>query len=159
MDTSTVISGIRIGLVTNLDQRKAEFNNQMDAYKSFMVEKIQALKDHLPQIEAALKSYGFEITAVQSIRKTGVSGDWTDLADKDQLNVTLQLKMIGKRKPLKTDFKDYDKNGTSKSAKKAHEIVQTINDFFKVDVPGFTLKINYYSLNKTENILANIWVH
>ena len=158
MNASEIISGIRVGLVTNIDQRKVDAVKQLDDYKSFMVWKIQTLKDNLLVIEDALKSYGFEITKIVSIRKTGVTGDWTDLSDKDQLNVTLQLKMISKRKPLNTDFKDYDKNGASKSAKKARETVSNIAKDFSLKLPGFWFTINYYSLNRAENINANIWV-
>ena len=131
------------------------FNKNLQLYREFVDTKTNKLNSVLPDIQSELKKFGFEISSIQSLRKTGIDGSYKDLKDTDSLKVSCYLKMIGRRKPI--NLSTYSRSGDAKNGPKVRQLAGDVSDAIKVKL-NIGCSLNYFSLSKSEGILFDMWI-
>jgi hypothetical protein len=148
-----IVDGIVNVIQEDIDKYVAD-NKKLQA---FLIKKGKLVDIYLPKFNKFLKPYGFEISSIFNIHKTGLER-FSAPKPGDQLVIDARLKMIGRRKPVKR-MHDFNKNGTSVGAKVASKIVDGINsNFKKLFGDKFGIGINQFSLDRSEEILGTFWI-
>lgn len=128
-----------------INERQQILNKMKEIYAA----KNAKLEQHMPEIEAALKKIGFEITKLEIH-----TYNWERWIKEDpeyvfDLHCYCRVKMIGKRKPF-GERNYYDKQQCKRMDESASKAAQQFKE-----LTGFRCEVNQFSLDKADNVLFN----
>lgn len=135
--------------------------NQLAIYSKWINEKSKIYEKHYSEIDRVLRRNGFEIQSVGNVVETGFRSSLKDFKldadNKPSLKIDCKLRMIGRRNPIDYDAKGYNSQGGLKD-KRHVQLADKLQSELKAISPELGFTVNQYSLNKSDNILFDIWV-